>query len=591
MAFFKGTTTDYHAMMDVIKNLAKDDHISALTIQNGGTGYVVDDTITLAGGTKYHEPELQVRSISSGDYVTVAAVNAGGSTYSVGDTLVPTTGTYSVVPELTVATESGGAVTGITIHNPGICSAQPSNPVATTSDGSGTGCTIDFTFAAGTGIITSCHIADAGVYTAQASNPVAQNTTSGSGVNATFDLTYVDTAWEVKIDFKPYEATATAISAAGTGYTADDIVTVVGGSFTVAATVKVLTVSGGVPQTIEVHTEAGDYISTPSNPAATSGGTGTGLTLTMTWAYTTVEWKYLMIHNTTSDQYVGWRAHKDTDPEDAYTLQAVGFTGFNTINTPWTQQPGSTGAAATQGTYVPLSGGGSPATISYWISIQDERIAAAFKVASVYPNMYLGEPDAFLTAGEWAYPQLILGCLAAEHPYTYGGVDFAGMNNPGVFTLPYSATYAGPGWLRWSNGVLYQVANWQVTGGNPDYEVDEVIKISPSGGTNYTVPAAPNGWYSIQNQNWRDMFLETTTISGSQEELLRVDDEFVLLPCVLSTIDGSDQLFGNMRGIFALNPDSVVNAEDQIWVGSVAYRCFQNCNKSNRNYFFAMREN
>lgn len=589
MAFFKGQATDYHDMMDVIKNLAKDDHVSAVAIQDGGTGYAIGDTITLSGGTKYHEPELEVRGISSGDYITVAAVNAGGTGYNIGDSLVPTTGTYSVDPELEVLTLSGSAVATILIKNPGICSAQPSNPVATTSDGSGTGCTIDFTFAAGTGIVTAVHIADAGVYTTQATNPVAQNTSSGSGTGATFNFTYTDTAWETKVDYKAYEATVVAISAAGTGYTVDDIVTVVGGSFTVAATVKITAVSAGVPTSVAIHTEAGDYISTPSNPAATSGGTGSGLTLTMTWAYSAEEWKYLMIHNTTSDQYVGWRAHKDTVPEDAHTLQCTGFTGFNSVSTPWDQQPGTTAAAATQGTYVPLSGGGSPATIYYWISIQDERITAVFKVASVYPNMYLGAIDTFLTVSEWAYPQLIMGCLTQEHPYTYGGVDFAGMNNPGAWQYD-SSTYPGPGWLRWADGNLYQVQNWEVAGGNPFYDDAENIKISPAGGTNYDPPAIPNGWYGTPNHNWYDMF-RSTIIVGTQEELLRINTDFMLLPCSLSTIDGFDQLFGNMAGIFAFNPDGAINAEDQIYIGSDVYRCFQNCNKSNRNYFFAMREN
>ncbi|MCK5603632.1 hypothetical protein KAR91_17230 [Candidatus Pacearchaeota archaeon] len=589
MAFFKGQATDYQDMMDVLKNLAKDDHISVADIYNGGTGYAVGDTITLAGGTKYHEPELEVRGISSGDYITVAAVNAGGSTYSVGDSLVPTTGTYSVAPELEVLTESGGAVTSILIKNPGICSAQPSNPVATTSDGSGTGCTIDFTFAAGTGIITAVHIADAGVYTATASNPVLQNTSSGSGTGAKFEVTYVDTAWETLLDFEAYEATVAVISAAGTGYSANDIVTIVGGSFVEAATVKVLTVSGGVPQTVEVNS-GGEYISTPSNPASSTNGNGSGLTLTMTWAYTVAEHKYLMLHNTTTDQYVGWKSLKETSPETAYLLQCNGFSGFNSVSTPWDQQPGAvTADSDREDNYVPLSGGGTPATVYYWISIDDERITAAFKVASVYPNMYLGAPDKFLTANEWGYPQLILGCLARKSPYTYAGDDFAGMNNPGVF-LAEQSQYGGPGWLRKPDGTFTQVANWEIISGNPTYlDNHDVIQIAPAGGTEYTPPAIPNSWYSNTN-NWRELFTEKTIIAAGQDELKRINDDFMLIPCTLAS-DVDVRIFGSMRGIFALSPDGAINSEDRIYIGSDVYRCFQNCNKSNRNYFFALKEN
>lgn len=589
MAFFKGTATDYHDFLDTLKALVQDDHISVADILNGGTGYAVDDTITLAGGTKSHEPEIRVMSTSNGDYISNAVVAAAGTGYIIGDKIYVVGGTFSVAAELEVLTVSGTTVLTVQINNPGICSAQPGNPVSTTSDGSGTGCTLTLTFTAGTGIITACHIADAGVYTTPASNPVAQNTTSGSGVNAEFTLTYVDTAWEVKQDYEAEEATAAAISAAGTGYAANDIVTVVGGSFTVAATVKVLTVSGGVPQTVEVYTEAGNYLTTPSNPAATSGGTGSGLTLTMTWAAQVEENKYLMIHNTTSDQYIGWRALKETDPEEAYLLQCAGFTGFNTVNTPWEQQPGATCVDDSHdGTYVPLSGGGSPATITYWLSVQDLRIAGAFKVASVYPNMYLGGIDTFLTTDEWAYPQLIMGCNTRRYPYTYGSHDFAGMNNPGAFGIPGGTSWPGPGWLRTPDGTLRQVANWRISSGNPTYNETEV-NISPAGGTTYGLPGVPNNWWSASD-NWREMFTESISIPGSQQELLRVATEFMLLPSTISS-KTYNTLYGNMAGIFGFNPDADINTEDQIYIGSAVYRCFQNCNKSNRNFFFAIREN
>lgn len=588
MAFFKGQATDYHDFLTILKGLVQDDHISAASVYDGGTGYAIGDTITLSGGTKTHEPEIEVRGISSGDYATGATVAAGGSGYVVGDELYPASGTYIVTPVLEVTSVSGGAVTAVQINNPGICSSQPTNPVTTTSDGSGTGCTINFTWTAGTGIITNIHIADAGVYTTQASNPVSQNTSSGAGTGAKFEVTYTDTAWEVKVDYKAYEATGVVISAAGTGYTLNDIVTVVGGTYTAATTVKITGVSAGVPTSVAIDTEAGNYSTTPSNPASTSGGTGSGLTLTMTWTYQVAENKYLMIHNTTSDQYVGWRAFKETSPETAYVLQCAGFTGFNSLSTPWEQQPGATVAStSSDGTYVPLSGGGSPATVYYWLSVQDLRIVCAFKVASVYPNMYLGGIDTFLTTDEYAYPQLIMGCIAHARPYTYGAIDFAGMNNPGAWSVPGGTNYPGPGVLRCPDGSIKQVANWEQSSGNPVYE-DEEINISPSGGTTYGNPAAPNNWFQTTH-NWREMFTEAVSIPGWQQALKRVADDFMLLPSVLSSKD-YNQLYGNMRGIFGINPDGAITAEDQIYIGSDVYRCFQNCAKSTRNFFFAMKE-
>ena len=588
MAFFKGTSTDYQDFLNILKNLVKDDHVSACSIYNGGTNYAIGDTIMLSGGTKYHEPEIEVRGISSGDYVSNAVVSAGGSNYNVGDELYPAAGTYSVTPIIEVTSVSGGAVTGVQINNPGICSAQPSNPVSTTSDGSGTGCTLTLTFTSGTGIITAIHISDSGVYTSQASNPVSQNTSSGSGTGAKFELTYTDTAWETKIDYVAQEATGSSISAAGTGYTANDIVTVVGGTFTSATTVKIDSVSGGVPTAVSVNT-AGNYSTTPSNPASTSGGTGSGLTLTMTWANSVEERKYLMLHNTTSDQYVGLLTLKETSPETAYVLQLTGFTGFNSLSTPWDEQPGAMLASGLhEDCYVPLSGGSSPTTIHYWINVKDLRIAAAFKVASVYPNFYIGGIDPFLTTDEYAYPQLILGCIDRKSPYTYGGVDYAGMNNPGV-QMAESATYAGPGWLRLPDGSYKQVANWEVVGVPSKLETDDVVQISPCAGCDHQEPADPNGWYSY-DQNWQDMFNVKTAIPSDQKALKRINDDFILIPCILNTEYVDERFYGTMIGIFCFNPDDAINAEDRIYEGTNVYRAFQNCDKSNRNYFFAIKE-
>lgn len=583
MAWFKGTATDYHDFLDILKNLVQDDHISVVAVADGGTSYAVGDTITLSGGTKYHEPELEVLSISSGDYVTVAAVSAGGTVYVVGDKLYPAAGTYSVTPEIEVTSVTGGVVDGVQINNPGICSAQPSNPVATTTDSTaGSGCTLTLTFTAGTGIITGLHVSDSGVYTVQASNPVSQNTSSGSGTGAKVTATYVDTAWEIKVDYEAQEASVTAISAAGTGYTANDLVTVVGGTFTSACTVKVDSVSGGVPTAVSI-TDGGEYSATPSNPAATSGGSGTGLTLTMTWAYNADEAKFLMIHNTTSDQYIGWRAFTQSTPDAAYLLENNAFTGFNSDSTPWDQQPG---AKDYPETYTPLSGGASPATIYYWLAVDDNRLVGAFKVSTVYPNFYLGAIDTFLTSGEYSYPQLVLGCIAAELPYNYGGADYAGMNNPGALNVSVD----GPGYLRAPDGSWKAVRNWRINAGVPFY-YDEDVKITPAGGTEWDAPSGDNGWYtnSVYYMNWRTMFREGVTIAGTQDALGRVNSQFILLPCTLVE-QAANRIYGNLRKVFAINPDGAIDSEDRIYIGSGVYRCFQNCNKTNRNYFFCIKE-
>jgi hypothetical protein len=78
-----------------------------------------------------------------------------------------------------------------------------------------------------------------------------------------------------------YQAT---LVSGGTGYTAGDIITVVGGSGGSAQQLQVLTVSGGVIQTISGLTiNTGVYTSLPSSPAAVTGGTGSGATISLTY--------------------------------------------------------------------------------------------------------------------------------------------------------------------------------------------------------------------------------------------------------------------------------------------------------------------
>jgi hypothetical protein len=78
-------------------------------------------------------------------------------------------------------------------------------------------------------------------------------------------------------------ATAT-ITSGGTGYTVNDVLTFVGGTFTLASQVRVTAVSAGVITAIST-TNGGIYSIVPTNPISVTGGTGTGATFTLSnWA-------------------------------------------------------------------------------------------------------------------------------------------------------------------------------------------------------------------------------------------------------------------------------------------------------------------
>jgi len=78
--------------------------------------------------------------------------------------------------------------------------------------------------------------------------------------------------------------TAAALGSAGTGYKKNDTLTVVGGTFVFAATIKVTTVNGTGGITAVTLANAGAYRGTlPSNPVSVTGGSGSGAKFTLTF--------------------------------------------------------------------------------------------------------------------------------------------------------------------------------------------------------------------------------------------------------------------------------------------------------------------
>ena len=77
--------------------------------------------------------------------MTKAVIESGGSAYTVNDVLTVQGGTFTTAAQLTVTSiDGGGAVTGVSITNPGSYSVNPTNPVSVTG-GTGTGATFRLT--------------------------------------------------------------------------------------------------------------------------------------------------------------------------------------------------------------------------------------------------------------------------------------------------------------------------------------------------------------------------------------------------------------------------------------------------------------
>lgn len=120
----------------------------------------------------------------------------------------------------------------------------------------------------GGGIIAAIRTAYGSGYTSLPTPSVPAPTTPG-GVQAVLATSYL-------------LAVSATVAAGGTGYTVNDVLTLVGGTFSTATTVTVVSVSGGVVTGVLISNN-GNYSVAPSTPATTTGGTGTGCTINISY--------------------------------------------------------------------------------------------------------------------------------------------------------------------------------------------------------------------------------------------------------------------------------------------------------------------
>lgn len=103
-AFQTGSATGHIDLLEQLRDFVSSDHVSAAVINAAGTGYVVGDILTVAGGTFFVAATVSVETVGGGGDVTSVKIRQSGG--------------YTADPTLT-----GNAVTG----------------------GTGTGCTLDLT--------------------------------------------------------------------------------------------------------------------------------------------------------------------------------------------------------------------------------------------------------------------------------------------------------------------------------------------------------------------------------------------------------------------------------------------------------------
>jgi len=143
------------------------------------TGSLGSGTLTVtavSSGTLYVGQTVQGTSVTANTVITAlgsgivlsGSVSSGGTGYAVNDTVTVVGGTYSQPATYVVTSVSAGVVTGISQTSGGVYTSNPVSPVTTSTSGAGTGLVLALTFGTGTG--------GTGTYTVSGSQTVGSET-------------------------------------------------------------------------------------------------------------------------------------------------------------------------------------------------------------------------------------------------------------------------------------------------------------------------------------------------------------------------------------------------------------------------------
>lgn len=549
MAWITGTATDYRDMLDQLIENATSDHVDIVAIVSGGSGYAVDDLITITDGTQ-----------------TSAAV-------------------------FRVTSEAAGVIDGIRMEEGGAYTVDP-----------------DLT------ATTSHTVAPAG------------------GTGATFNLTMNSEPWTV--ERRAQEAVSATIDDGGTGYTVGDDITLTldGGGVIGSDALGVLpvfnvdTVSGGVVTAVSLVTaghleEIMDVDGgTGGNQANTTGGTGSGCILTVTYQDVAAAQEDVVVlsgpgEGGTDQILVGIRTFQEADQTGFLTCfnwNMVGLTEFNAglplhgQNNMSFGMDETTGANETLGgSYMVLKENDADPDITYWMSVTNRRIILACKVETAttafYPSMYVGFLNQFATEAEEPYPLWIQGCTTRTNSHwsdtTIGRIS--GLSD----CYAVSGKVSGPGQYRAVSNTWTSFLNYAcVDTGSPSrisakdftvYPTSEVT-ILPQTDDQITVEA-------LQGIYMFDIF-PTTGVPGSPQVLLRPtpntgDDVRVLVPLTPVATDNATGFtytpIGEMDNCFwlsASDPTTDLTVEDVQKIGDDRYRVFSNGNQNSAFNFFCIKE-
>ncbi len=575
MPFQRGTSTDYRDLLDKLDKFITTDSVTAVAINAGGTGYVIGDLLTVDGGTVQGSMPARLEVLTLGGSDAIATIR------------VYDAGAYSVNPSTTANAVTGGSGSGATMDLTMLTADTHLFAVAVNAGGTGYAVDDELTVVGGTetdskvaritvtaesgGVITAVEVLDAGYYSVNPST-TANAVSGGTGTNATMDLTMVAAQWVQRISFvspavDPLVVEGGVIGVDGSSYAVDDVITMVDtATSTVKAQFTVTAVDGGGNVLTINLTNPGSYQNTVGGAQPTTGGSGSGLTITLDFLAITDRWMWEGVGTGSNEVFVGASADYSTTVDQASWLLG-GMTGWAEGND-WESQPGLSPV-----TYM-LS---SENSMSFWFAANARRIIVVTNVSGSYQSAYLGLLDPYGTEAEIPYPLFICGTSDTKHEDIGSASTWVrGIVDP---CKSSSAVDKGPGWFRDGNATWNEVANGRnngasITQSTTGYGMYPCFNPSTSGldGADLIAADATPYWNDIiepDRQGASDVkFLPSPDSSG---------DLYWPVPGVIMRSDGvgTHKTIGELNGAYWVNAESPLAAEDKITAGNDVFRVFQ----------------
>ena len=479
---------------------------------------------------------------ATGSSISAPVINAAGTGYVVGDILTVVGGTFTIAAQVEVVTVGGsGEVLTMRMYNAGVYTSTPS--------------------------------------------VTANAVTGGTGSAATVDLTYAANGWAVHRDEGRGVSAVDSVVAGGTGYSEDDIITLAGGTFTEAATLRVTGETAGVIDTVSVET-AGDYEVIPADPVAQdsvapSGGTGATFNLTFRAGELEV---ILEGEGGGSDEiFIGWRTISNVGG-DYYNLELHGLTGFSAA-LPMDEQPGvspgfwDAGLSADRfGSYLLTTS----VSFNYFLNISAFRIIMTAKIGSNYFHSYLGWGNRFATASEYPYPMI---CAGAHTVHSDNGTFGTSIS---TLTDPWSTSSSSRMMqVRGTDGTWYVVMHRY---GSTNIDDRVVVPCGEPQGTDAS-PSLPQDRFMDDEMEFNLLIplgggVQPSNLVPSGDASCRV-----LLPSIVVFSLPSPQILMEIDEVYWVSTFGGVVSEDRfIDSDGIVYRLFKNGNRSEAYAFLAIKE-